>query len=110
MKLESLPPRPLTEEEGIQLREDGRFIDLTYLTDLEGNSGGLVALLANSDDERQLLGYHPAEEEWQLVWSGSDEEADDDPFLAADDWAQEAYGATSREIFDMPRPEEREFA
>lgn len=111
MKLESLPPRPLSTEEATQLRENGQFIDLTYLVDEgDGELNALISLLVDTGDKRHLLGFHPDEREWQVVWRGSDEETADDPFHAADDWAKEAYGATSREIFTMPRPEERESA
>lgn len=85
MNINSLPSRPLTEEEGVQLRDDGRFIDLTYLSDVKEGPGGLIALLANTDDKRHLIGYHPDEEEWQIVWEGADEEPAVDELLAPED-------------------------
>lgn len=91
-------------------------MDLTYVSALEGGivedgpeeGMRLIAILVNSGANRHLLGYHPDAKEWQIVWEGSDEESSPDPFETADEWASEVYGMSSEEIFDMPRPEERD--
>lgn len=91
-------------------------MDLSYLSvfgegldeDDADDAMGLVAILANSGDERHLLGFSPIDEEWQIVWEGSNEEEDGLPFEPADEWAREHWGMSSQLVFDMPAPGEGE--
>lgn len=97
--VESLPGRPLVEDEVVDLVQRDEFTGLAY-SEKESVMGepGMISMFVSTEDANYFLGYNPLRDHWEVAWQSGDE---GDLYDTLEDWSTYWHGAERRFVFPM---------